>query len=412
MVLFTRFVGRRVRDSAGRHARLVDVAVDLRSGEYPHVCGLLLHTADGCVRELAPWPGLPAQGDILVTSLDAARPLDPAAGARRVLLGRDILDALVLDLVGLRAVRANDLWLRAADGLYLLAGADVSPWAVLRRLSRGLLGDTAPSDILDWQHIEFLRGAPATVDARDYHCVVATLPAPQIADLAAALPYPHAAELLALLPEGLAAKVLERMAPERQTQVVTSLAEAQAAAILAAMAPELAADVLGQLAAADAARLLQRLPPAASRQLQDLLQYSPDTAGGIMTNLMVTALVDSTVAEVLEQIRPQLPAPDFVHYVYLLDDAERRRLRGVVTLRDLIVATGDTPVARVMTPEPFAVPPDCPALRVAEQLLEHDLNAVPVVTAAGRLVGVVTIDAALALLAPATWRDQVPRIFS
>jgi len=410
---FTRLVGRAVCDAAGRRACLLDLAVDLHSGDHPPVSHLWLRRADG-VTGLLPWPRdtTMAGGAFHVPALALAAEPEPVLFDRLVLLGRDVLDALVLDLAGLRAVRANDLWLRPDEGVYRLVGIDISAWAVLRRLLPGLVPAAEGGEGLDWRAVEFLRGDPAAVARRPYRGVVARLPAPQLADLAAALPYPHAAELLALLPAALAARVLERMPPERQTQVVTALVLEQAVALLAAMAPELAADVLGQLAAPDALRLLQRLPPERARQVQDLLQYPPDSAGGVMTNVLVLAPVDSTVAAVIEYIRPQLPGPDFVYYVYLVDDPEQRRLRGVITLRDLLVAPAATPVARVMTPEPFAVRPDWPALRVAEQLLEHDLNAVPVVTADGRLVGIVTVDAALGLLAPAAWRDRVPRVFS
>jgi CBS domain-containing protein len=340
-------------------------------------------------------------------ALPAALPPDPL-----LLLGRDVLDALVLDLRGVRAVRANGLWLRVdAEGCRLV-GIDISARAVLHRLvpAPALAPDGA--GCLDWRDVECLHGDPGTVAQHAYQRAVATLPAPQVADLAAALPYPHAAELLALLPPALAARVLERLPAERQTQVITSLTLEQAVVLLSAMAPDLAADVLGHLAVPDAARLLRQLPPDCARRVQALLQYPPDSAGGIMTNLLVTAPVDRTVAEVIAHIRPQLTVPDFVYYVYLVDATEPRRLRGVVGLRDLLAADADAPIAAVMTADPFTVPPEWPALRVAEALVERDLNAVPVVATEGQLVGIVTIDAALALLAPEAWRERVPRVFA
>lgn len=411
MELFSRLAGRQVRDQAGRYARVVDLAVDPRQGDYPPVCHLCVRDPEGRAWML-PWTvGAVTPDAFHVPALEPPAHADPVL-PDQLLLGRDVMDALVLDLRGLRAVRANDLWLRPNGAVYRLVGVEISAWAVLRRLAPWLVPGREVGEVLDWRWVGVLRGNPMAVEPRSSHGVVATLPAPQIADLAAALPYPHAAELLALLPPALAARVLERMPAERQTQVITSLTVEQAVAILAAMAPDLTADVLGHLAVPDAARLLRQLPPDCSRRIQALLQYPPDSAGGIMTNLLVTAPVEETVAGVIAHIRPQLAIPDFVYYVYLVDDAERRRLRGVVGLRDLLAAEAGTPIAAVMTADPFTVPPEWPALRVAEALVERDVKAVPVVTAGRQLVGIVTIDAALALLAPETWRERVPRVFA
>src|SRR5205085_12519727 len=127
-----------------------------------------------------------------------------AALKRTVLLGRDVLDALVLDISRVQAMRANDLWLREEDGAFHLCAADVSPWAVLRRLARGALGRGADRRLVDWKDLEFLRGDPEAARlGGDYHRRIARLPAVMIARLATSVPYRHSAELLTLLPDPL-----------------------------------------------------------------------------------------------------------------------------------------------------------------------------------------------------------------
>src|SRR5438477_116527 len=125
-----------------------------------------------------------------------------------------------------RAMRANDLWLRLEGGRLWLRAADVSPWAVLRRLARGLLGRGGERQLVDWGDIEFLRGNPRVAQAGgDYHRRIARLTPPAIARLADEIPYHHAAELLTLIPDATAADALEAMAPERQLQVFEDLEE-------------------------------------------------------------------------------------------------------------------------------------------------------------------------------------------
>jgi magnesium transporter len=402
-----------VCDDRGVRTRWIDLSIDLSVRDYPPIRCLLIAGPDGTPAAL-PWPETSLQErTIRIPAIGDARPLDDEELAQLVLLRRDLLDALLLDMAGQRAVRANDVWLRYdATGL-VVAGIDVSPWAVLRRLSRGLLGHGAERRILDWRDVEFLRGDPqAAAAGRDYHRVTATLQPAQIAALIDSIAYPEAAELLLLLPDQVAARVMEGVSLDLQVQITTELEPQQAAKIIAGMSNDTAVDLLGALAVNDATRLLEALPPEHSVALQDLLRYPPDTAGGIMTNEVVTAPAGGTVAEVNAYIKDQLRDPSFVYFVYLLDGEDSRRLRGVVTLRDLHVADEAAPIEQVMNADLLTAGPLEPALEVAHRIADNGLNAIPVVGAEQRLLGIVMIDAAMRLILPEAWRDRLPRVFS
>jgi hypothetical protein len=130
------------------------------------------------------------------------------------------MDALILDIAQRQSMRANDLWLEELGGHLVLSAADISPWAVLRRLGHGMLGRGEKGRLLDWRDVEFLRGHPrAALEGHDYHRRVARLQPSEIAHLLDAVPYLHAAELLTLISDALAADTLEVMGPERQVQV-------------------------------------------------------------------------------------------------------------------------------------------------------------------------------------------------
>jgi magnesium transporter len=402
-----------VRDDHGAHTRWIDLAIDFSVSDYPPIRYLLVAGPDRTPAAL-PWPATSLQDRaIRVPAIAAARPVDDEELAQMVLLRRDLLDALLLDIAGLRAVRANDVWLRYEATRLVVAGIDVSPWAVLRRLSRGLLGHGAESKILDWRDVEFLRGDPrAAAAGRDYHRVIATLQPAQIADLIDSISYLEAAELLLLLPDSLAADVMEVVSLELQVQITTELEPEQAAGIIAGMSNDSAADLLGALATDDATRLLEALPPEHSLALQELLRFPPDTAGGIMTNEVVTALAGSMVADVNAYVRDQLCGPDFVYFIYIVDGPHSRRLCGVVTLRDLHVAADAAPIEQVMNPHVITAGPLESALEVAHRIADSGLNAMPVVTAKHELLGIVTIDAAMRQIIPEAWRDHLPRVFS
>jgi hypothetical protein len=197
---FVRFT---MLDERRQHARLLDVAVDLSAGDYSPVTRLFLRGRGKGQMEL-PWESVRAvdwrHRRITVPDLTGGRAAPPEALKRTVLAKRDVMDALAIDVANRQAVRINDLWLLREDSGLWLRGADISPWAVLRRLGRGLFGRGADRQLLDWKDVEFLRGDPGVARAGgDYHRRMESLQPSEIARLLDALPYLYAAELLTLI---------------------------------------------------------------------------------------------------------------------------------------------------------------------------------------------------------------------
>jgi Mg/Co/Ni transporter MgtE len=234
----------------------------------------------------------------------------------------------------------------------------------------------------------------------------------EIARLLDALPYLHAAELLTLISDPRAADTLEAMSPQRQKQVFLELDDDQANRLLALMAPENAADLLGCLDTARAERYLGGLPEPQHGLVVELLRYPDDTAGGIMTNDVVMAPGQRSVREARELLREQLREPDFVYYVWVVNNLEERQLLGEVTLRRLLVARDEQRLEEAMRPVATTIDPLLPAAEAARQVAERQLAALPVVTREGRLLGAITADAAFLTIAPASVRGEAPRVFS
>jgi CBS domain-containing protein len=406
---------RRIVDARGRRARLVDFSIDLTAGEHPPVTKVVVATDDG-ERKSVPADALRAVGEstgaFSVADLDVAVPCGEAGD--EVWLGRDVLDSLVLDLENRRATRANDLLLTASDGTLALSAADTSLRAIVRRLTAGKFAlETPASELYDWRYVAYLRGDASAVRAGSgYAMRIARLQPGEIAALAAAVPYRHAAELLTLLPDPLAADTLEATEPQRQLQVFEELANDQADRLLQLMAPDAAADLVGRLNPDDARRRLERLPPDRRARVVDLLRYPEDSVGGMMTDDVLSAPEAWTVAEARERLRDRLREPDFIYFVYVVADEASRRLTGVVTLRDLLVADDDRRLGEIANRYLVTLQPLEPAGAAAFRLLDSQLNALPVVTREMRLLGALTIDAAVELVAPASWSATAPRVFS
>ncbi len=404
-----------VVDERGRRGRVIDLVADMLAAEHPPVTHVLFKADDRTRRAIVcdSACGVDEKACVFrVRDLDSSQAVDEDAS--EIWLGRDVLDSLVLDLENRRATRANDLVVESVDGRLSLRAADTSPTAVLRRITRGWLGRTVRDEHLyDWRYVEFLDGDPTAVRCgAGEHLRITRLPAGEIAGLANSIPYRHAAELLMLLPEGLAADTLEVMEPQRQLQAFEELTDERAEAILALLPPEDAADLIGRLAPEEARRALERLPEARRKMVVALLKYPEESVGGVMTNEILMAAADWTVAETRARLRDQLSEPDFVYFVYVVADEESRRLRGVVTLRDLLTADEGAKLSDVANPYLVTLEPEEAAWGAAFRLLNSQLLALPVVSSDMRLLGAMTVDAAVNIAAPPVWRGQAPRIFS
>lgn len=416
MVMLSRLIGFSLTDAGGRAAKLVDLAAPLFEADYPSVTHLVF-AGDGARQSVLPWSAVRRVDwrarRFEVSDLAAREDASPEALQDAVLLRQDVLDALVIDLQNRRTTRANDLRLDEQDGRLLLRAADTSFRALLRRVSRGLFA-SAPDELLyDWKYVEFLRGDPrAAKGAAGYSMRIARLPPGEIARLTDPLPYLHAAELLTLLPDAKAADVFEALAPERQLQVFEELEEDRALRLLGATAPDVAADLVGRLHTGAAKRFLERLPRREAERIIELLRYPEDTVGGVMTNDVVSARAGLTVKEARESLRERLKEPEFVYLIYVVDDEENRRLRGMLALRNLLTAGDGELLEEIMDPYVTTLGPLEPAAEAAYRVINSHLAGMPVVGDGGRLLGVVTVDAAVKLVAPGGWGEQAPRIFS
>jgi Mg/Co/Ni transporter MgtE len=178
------------------------------------------------------------------------------------------------------------------------------------------------------------------------------------------------------------------------------------------MAPNNAADLLGRLGAERARELLNALPSERRDAVIDLLRYPEDTAGGIMTNDIVVVPSDLEIGQARAAIRDRLARPDFVYYVYAVDDAESRRLQGVLTLRDLLLAGDHDRVQDVMRKTVAALDPLMSASDAARRVADQHLAALPVISNDGRVLGAVTSDAALAQILPESVAGEELRVFT
>jgi magnesium transporter len=216
------------------------------------------------------------------------------------------------------------------------------------------------------------------VDAVAASRVLETMSAEEATAVLKAVPPTLAAGACRHLPAHHAAELLKEASPRLFREVVDRLEPTQCAAILFHLPAE----------AREA--LLAALPAGSRRQIQELMTYPDDSAGRIMSVDFVAFRADVRVRDAILRVRDLARRNALSSYTYVIDEDDR--LAGVINMRDLFLAQGDEPLAKIMRGQVFAVDCFMDQEQVAHELTRRRFFAVPVVDPDGRLLGVVKSD--------------------
>ena len=203
---------------------------------------------------------------------------------------------------------------------------------------------------------------------------------------------PEASQLIAfrLLSKAEAIEVYEYLNTDVQQALIQEFKRQEVLDVVDKMSPDDRARMFDELPAKVVRRLLSQLSPKERQATAILLGYGEDTAGRIMTPEYISLKENLTVSQTLERIRNLANASEVVYYLYVTDNS--RRLTGIVSLRDLVIAAPDTTLAEIMTRDVVFVHTDTDQEEVARTIQRYDIVALPVVDSEERLVGVVTVD--------------------
>jgi CBS domain-containing protein len=333
-------------------------------------------------------------------------------------LSRQVLDKQIVDMDGRRVVRVNDLQLSQVDGSMLLVGVDIGSRGLMRRIGlEGLgrrvvasLGRDWPHKLISWEAVDPVKSDVNSVKLRIAHTKLAKLHPADIAEIVHELSPDDRSAVFAALDDEKAADTLEEIQDEQmQASILERLDVERASDILEAMSPDEAADLLADLPKERAQQLLQKMEEDEAEDVEELLAYREDTAGGLMTTEYVGVLHSLTAAQAIDRLRELEPDAESVYYVYVVDEEEH--LLGVLSLRDLIVAKPETPIRDFMIKNVIAVRVDAGPREVAEVTSKYNLLAVPVVDEHNRLQGIVTVDDVMERVMPARGGMRRRRIF-
>jgi CBS domain-containing protein/sporulation protein YlmC with PRC-barrel domain len=427
MAYLSHILGKRVVDSVGQPmGRISDLAITVEEpfgGEFPPVTLVLVRAGSAILR--LRWELIAdlnaAGGNACLLDEPRAKLTIGQEKEGEVYLRRDVLDKQILDIAHYRLVRVNDIYLQEEGEQLRAAGVDVSFRGLLRRirledrlvpLSRKL-GAPMHRQHIPWNQVEVMQTeAGGKIQLKVPTDKLSRLHPTDLAAIVHQMSPVERQEVFEHLDVETAATTLEEMDDELAADIVESLPNELAADIIEEMDPDEAADVLSEMeSSAETDAILKLMDdPEEAADIKHLLSYEEGTAGALMTTNVVEIPQTLTTDGVLNRLREEQPDPDALHYLYVEDENEK--LVGVVSLAEVALAAPGTSLSEIMRHEMITVEPEADAQECARLIAKYDLLALPVIDLNGSLLGAVTVDDVLDVIAPDGWKSQMPRVFA
>jgi len=322
---------------------------------------------------------------------------------------RDLLDQQIIDAHGRKVVRVNDITFlkeceNGQDVLHILE-VDIGLRSILRRVLRGIVSPAAvralqsriPPNSIRWEFCNILEADPQRrVRLNISNKLLEDMHPADLADIVENLGHEDRNAIFNTMDSETAAELLSEVEPGIQTRILASLKTDKAADILEEMEPSEAADLLNEMEEERSEQILDEMRPEEKEEVEELLEFGENTAGGLMDPGFLSLPEEATVAQAMEELKKTEEVLEDLHSIFLID--RENRLRFAVPLARLFFAPGDTRLKDLASDSLLYVHSSEKQGRVAEMFDKYNLLSLPVVDDRERLIGVITVDDIVALL--------------
>ncbi|MCK5832786.1 magnesium transporter [bacterium] len=199
-----------------------------------------------------------------------------------------------------------------------------------------------------------------------------------------------------LLTKDLAADVFTELEPDEQAKLIEEFREFRVRDIILELDPDDRTELFEKLPTDVVRRLIEYLPLSEKKQALELLGYPEDSVGREMTTEFVELNENWTVEQALLHVRKTAPDKETIYTAYVI--GPKKKLIGVISLRDLLLANDDEIVTNIMNPHVITVKTSDHRELAAREMINYNFISLPVVDSEDRLVGIVTVDDVLEVL--------------
>jgi magnesium transporter len=405
----------RIRDNK-RFGKLVDFAATTTQ-VYPRITGLLVRTGRNKPPVYIPWSNVKRIAFKEHIAVDY--PLDGSeqsvkAAENEILVCKTFLDKQIISTSGYKIVRVNDLQLLIEDkskesANFWVVHIDVGFKGILRRIGflrpvnsafRWVTDRDIKDKFVSWKYVQptSTTSVYASVQLKTDASKLSEIHPADLADILENLGTEERIALIESLDCFTAAQTMQEMQFKNRLQIVESMEPSKLAPIINEMQMDDAVDLLDACDVQKRQIVYTLLSPAKVAELKELSSLSQYSVGSIMNIDFITAKAKETAAVVLERIRVECEKMEMYRYAYVLDDDER--LKGVVSLRSLLLSDPNLLIADIMIDQPISVQLDTRIRRVAKLFFKYNFEAIPVVDDENKVQGIVSYRDAVAAIFP------------
>jgi magnesium transporter len=324
-------------------------------------------------------------------------------------VGRDLLDQQIIDVNGRKVVRVNDLTLELRNEgpreTLSVMEVDIGLRSILRRLLQGAvpprwvrrMQQPIPPNSIRWDRCTVVEPDPQRrLRLNISYQKLEELHPADLADIVEDLGPAERGAIFETIDSEAAADALSEIDPKMQASILESMEPEKAADIVEEMAPDEAADALSEMEEEASEDILDEMDPAPKTEVEELLEFEEDTAGGLMNTEYVALHESASVMDALGALRGNEDLLETLNTLFLID--ADGRLTAAVPLARLFVASGGARLKDLATETLIQVPVDERQDRVIEIFDKYNLLTLPVADEEGRLAGAITADDIISLL--------------
>lgn len=196
-------------------------------------------------------------------------------------------------------------------------------------------------------------------------------------------------KLLTIINPDEAANVIEELPDVQAADIIENMDAGNAAAIINRMNSDDRADLMIELDRKDAEAILTEMHPEEAESIRKMIEYRPDTAGGLMLTEYIAYQASSTVKEAINDLRKNAEKYKNYHVRYLYVVSDRNLFVGVLQMQELLLAGSEQKLSEIVIKEVTAVNVDTPLDKLIDLFETHNFYGFPVVDDLGQLIGVI-----------------------
>ena len=325
------------------------------------------------------------------------------------LLKKTFFDKQIVNMLGSKVVRVNDLHLLREDTNLWLVHIDVGIKGLLRRLGwltfiSGIFDWLLSYDIKDkfisWKYAQAIPtpGIPSLPYLQIPSTKLSELHPADLAEILTDLGNDERITFFRTLDNSTAARTLQEMPLNIQIQLVESITPKRIADIINEMQMDEVVDLLAKLSHGKVQELYSYLPAETVGEIKDLLKHSWHGAGSLMNTEFIAVKKDVTAGEAVNKIRTEFSKVESIYYIYILDEDDT--VIGLTNLREVLVADPAMPLSELMHENIVKVDVEENIKNVARVFFKYNFTAVPVVDENNHMLGIISMKDALEAVFP------------